>query len=144
MVARQLAKEELIQRFVASELQASTKRSGSKKKGAEAIDAEQDGPEETPTVSLRGKSWRSCLYLKISSSNVENKILLELGIEEDDIYYEVPKKYREINITTIGMKPLEYTDTGLPQVSAAILKRLAGKNVFSEGKTLPIFPISCL
>ncbi len=56
MVARQLTKEELIQRFVASELQASTKRSSGKKKAAEAIDEEQDHSEETPTLSLQGKS----------------------------------------------------------------------------------------
>jgi hypothetical protein len=46
----------------------------------------------------------------------------------------VPKKYREITITTIGLKPTDFTPTGQPQVSAAVLKKLSGKNVFGDGE----------
>lgn len=44
------------------------------------------------------------------------------------------KKYREITIKSIGIKPTDFTGTGQPQVSAAVLKKLAGKNLFGDGK----------
>lgn len=44
------------------------------------------------------------------------------------------KKYREITITTIDMKPIEFTPGGTPQVSAAILKKMAGSNLFGDEK----------
>jgi len=40
-----------------------------------------------------------------------------------------PKKFREITIKTIGMTPIEFTPAGTPQVSAAILRKLAGTDV---------------
>ncbi len=46
------------------------------------------------------------------------------------------KKYREITIETIGLTPKDFTPTGIPQVSAAVLKRLAGKNLFGEGEKI--------
>ena len=50
-----------------------------------------------------------------------------------DFPLDEPKKYREISISTLGMTPVDFTGTGLPQVTSAVLKKLAGKNVFSEG-----------
>jgi hypothetical protein len=44
------------------------------------------------------------------------------------------KKYREVIIETIGLTPKDFTPTGIPQVSASVLKKLAGKNIFSEGE----------
>ena len=46
------------------------------------------------------------------------------------------KKYREITIKTIGLKPLDYTPAGSAQVSATILKKLAGQNLFGEEKDM--------
>jgi hypothetical protein len=43
------------------------------------------------------------------------------------------KKVKEITISTIGLEPIDFTPTGIPQVSAAVLKRLAGKDIFGEG-----------
>lgn len=58
----------------------------------------------------------------------------EKSIEEGGIPIDEPKKYLDITITTLGMEPTEYTATGLPQVNAAVLKKLSGKDVFGEGK----------
>lgn len=43
------------------------------------------------------------------------------------------KKYREISIETIGLQPQDFTPTGVPQVSASVLKSLAGKDLFGDG-----------
>ena len=48
----------------------------------------------------------------------------------------LPKKYKDITITTIGLKPKDFTPGGSAQVSAAVLKKLSGKNVFGDGKYL--------
>lgn len=45
-----------------------------------------------------------------------------------------PKKFREISIKSIGMEPLEFTPAGTPQVSAAVLRKLAGQNLFGDDK----------
>jgi hypothetical protein len=45
-----------------------------------------------------------------------------------------PKKYREITIKTLRLTPLEFTPTGIPQVSATVLRKMAGKNPFGEGE----------
>jgi len=58
----------------------------------------------------------------------------EQAAEEDISAPGKVKKYREIKITTIGMKPIEYTPGGSPQVSAAILKKMAGSNLFGDEK----------
>eukprot|EP01034_Spumella_vulgaris_P022490 gene22490-28618_t len=46
----------------------------------------------------------------------------------------MPKKYREISVTTMGLTPKDFTPTGMPQVSAAVLKKLAGSNLFGDEK----------
>lgn len=45
------------------------------------------------------------------------------------------KKQRDFTINSIGMEPVEFTSTGLPQVSAGILKKLSGKNIFAEDES---------
>lgn len=45
------------------------------------------------------------------------------------------KRKRDFVLSTIGMTPEDFTATGLPQVSAAVLKKLAGKNLFVLKKT---------
>lgn len=54
----------------------------------------------------------------------------EVGVSPSQLL----KKKRDFTIATIGMEPVEFTSTGLPQVSAPVLKKLAGKNVFSENE----------
>jgi len=44
----------------------------------------------------------------------------------------MPKRSKEIEITTIGLEPASFTPTGTAQVSAAVLKKLAGKNIFGD------------
>jgi hypothetical protein len=41
----------------------------------------------------------------------------------------MPKRFRDITITTIGLTPTDFTPTGQPQVSSAVLKKLAGRNL---------------
>ena len=45
------------------------------------------------------------------------------------------KKVKEVVVRSFKMEPekTDFTPGGLPTVSAAILKKMAGKNVFSEG-----------
>jgi hypothetical protein len=56
--------------------------------------------------------------------------------EEENISSKL-KKYREISITTLGMKPSAFTPTGVPQVSASVLKKMAGSNPFDG--TSPVY-----
>jgi hypothetical protein len=63
-------------------------------------------------------------------SYISNAISSGTSEEQDNAL----KKYREITIETVGLTPSEFTETGLPQVSASVLKKLAGKNLFSDGK----------
>lgn len=42
------------------------------------------------------------------------------------------RKYREITIRSVGLTPKVFTPQGQPQVSAALLKKLAGKDVFGD------------
>lgn len=53
---------------------------------------------------------------------------------EDDAAAAMPKRQREISITTIGMPPTDFTPGGQPQTSAAVLKKLAGANLFGDGE----------
>ena len=43
-----------------------------------------------------------------------------------------PKKTHEITIRSVGLLPLEFTPAGTAQVSAAVLNKLAGKNLFGD------------
>jgi len=45
-----------------------------------------------------------------------------------------PKKHKELRVTTIGLTPTDFTPSGVPQVSANVLKKLAGKNLFGDEK----------
>lgn len=47
----------------------------------------------------------------------------------------VPKAFDEVTITTFALKPEDFTPGGQPQVSAAVLKKLAGQNLFDNEKT---------
>ena len=38
------------------------------------------------------------------------------------------------SINGIGLTPVEFTPTGAPKVSAAVLRKMAGTNPFGEGK----------
>ena len=38
------------------------------------------------------------------------------------------------SIKGIGLTPVEFTPTGAPKVSAAVLRKMAGTNPFGEGK----------
>jgi len=49
------------------------------------------------------------------------------------IKMDKPKKFREISIKTIGLTPIDFTPAGSPQVSAGVLKKMAGTNPFSDG-----------
>lgn len=49
------------------------------------------------------------------------------------------KKKREITIETLGMPPLAFTPTGSAQVSASLLKKMSGSNLFGDGEYLVIY-----
>lgn len=76
------------------------------------------------------------LYLKNEVKSFISVLVSEN--KDDEGNNNLLKKHREITIETIGITPIEFTDTGLPQCSAAVLKRLAGKNLFGEGM-VPFF-----
>ena len=52
------------------------------------------------------------------------------------IYFTTHTVHTHPAHSTIGLKPTDFTPTGVPQVSAAVLKKLAGKNLFGEGERL--------
>ena len=45
----------------------------------------------------------------------------------------MPKRKTTFKIHTIGLTPKEFTPKGVPQVSASVLKKLAGQNLFGDG-----------
>ena len=51
---------------------------------------------------------------------------LELG--------DKPKKWRDITITSLDLTPTEFSPARTPQVSAAVLRKLAGTNLFGDEK----------
>lgn len=111
--------EELVAEYLRSEAQATAKEvqkakraaKQAAKEAAKEVEATGTAPiPETPAVSAEETETKS------GASVVAR-----------------PKKWREITIKTIGLKPAEYTPTGAAQVSTAVLKKLAGRNVFSEG-----------
>jgi hypothetical protein len=114
------SKEELMEAYIKNEVLLVKKGSIKKKpkKGETIGDSESD---------VSSSSVEAVSPPAISSYPPS---LLTLSLPTDMIY-ESPKKYVDIMIPTIGMTPLEFTPSGAPQVSSAILKKLSGKNVFS-------------
>ena len=60
----------------------------------------------------------------IASMDAEHLQRVSQAVELDKV-----KKHREITIKSLGMTPSEFTPAGTPQVSAAILRKLAGTDV---------------
>lgn len=58
----------------------------------------------------------------------------EAPTNTDSMLLEKAKRQRTITIRTLGMEPLAFTPKGQPQVSAALLKQMAGRNLFGDGK----------
>jgi hypothetical protein len=110
------SKEEMVAAYLKSEAQISANKQRDEKRAARKAAQEAANKGETETAQP--------VAVTAAGSDATKAFLGIAGM---------PKKYREITITTIGMKPAEFTPTGVPQVSAAVLKKLSGKNVFSEG-----------
>jgi hypothetical protein len=110
------SKEEMVAAYLKSEAQISANKQRDEKRAARKAAQEAANKGETETAQP--------VAVTAAGSDATKACLGIAGM---------PKKYREITITTIGMKPAEFTPTGVPQVSAAVLKKLSGKNVFSEG-----------
>lgn len=53
----------------------------------------------------------------------------------------VPKAFDEVKISTFALTPTDFTPGGQPQVSAAVLKKLAGENLFDNEKN-PVWGIA--
>lgn len=67
----------------------------------------------------------------------DSAYMQDLRTEEDNLKaISTPKvkKYREITIKTLEMEPLAFTPLGQPQVSASLLKKMAGSNLFGDEK----------
>jgi hypothetical protein len=65
-----------------------------------------------------------------------NPLVVEANQTASDILttsLSKPSRHREVNITTIGLSPMDFTPAGVPQVTAAVLRKLAGKNIFGDG-----------
>jgi hypothetical protein len=63
----------------------------------------------------------------------QEKVKLDQRQLEAAKLVEPPKKYREITIKSLRLTPSDFTPTGIPQVSASVLRKMAGKNPFGEG-----------
>jgi len=57
------------------------------------------------------------------------------GLQANAQTVKMPKNYVEIKIKSLGLIPTEFTPKGAAQVSAAVLKKLAGRNLFDDEKT---------
>lgn len=68
------------------------------------------------------------------TKNEEGDALTVEAVETAPVNATMPKKYRDMIITTIGLTPTDFTPTGIPQVSASVLKKLSGQNVFGDGE----------
>lgn len=95
-----LVKEELARNLLASELAGERKQAARRKKERKDEDIEMDKDRTAGDV--------------LNDANVQPP----------------PKKHRDITIHSIGLVPYVFTQTGQPQVNAALLKKLAGKDVF--------------
>lgn len=104
--------ESLIQSYMESEKKTAKKKTVKSKKAASPTSA---GVEQAEPSALK------------VSEVMDDKISMNSKIE-------MPKKYVEFYIKSIGLKPIDFTPTGVPQVSASVLKKLAGKNLFGEGE----------
>ena len=56
------------------------------------------------------------------------------GLQKNTHSIAMPKNYIDIEIKSLGLKPKDFTPKGAAQVSAAVLKKLAGKNLFDDEK----------
>jgi hypothetical protein len=118
---QKMSKEELIECYLKNEVALLKKGSTSKKKPKKGESSEEISEDIVASPSSSAATLSTSSY---------PPSLLTLSLPEGMIY-EAPKKYVDIMIPTIGMTPLEFTPSGAPQVSSAILKKLSGKNVFS-------------
>lgn len=120
------SKEDMVKAYLVSEALAGAKVAAKAKREAKKLAAAED-------------SANSADGMVASSSAMENNVPSAAATEGGNVNATMPKKYREITITTIGLKPTDFTPTGIPQVSSAVLKKLSGKNVFGDGECLRCF-----
>lgn len=66
---------------------------------------------------------------QLQEMHEQDKIKKRLDID----LTSMPKRKITFNIHTIGLTPKVFTPKGVPQVSAAVLKKLAGQNLFGDG-----------
>eukprot|EP00981_Chlorochromonas_danica_P006017 scaffold1244_cov162-Ochromonas_danica.AAC.53 len=105
-------------------------------RGIEVGDDSQETLVEKYMASEAAASKKTSKKAKIPSGeelgvNPVNTTLITGAVTQQSVTSSV-KKYREITIRSVGLTPSTFTPTGLPQVSASLLKKLAGKNVFGE------------
>jgi len=129
-----------------SKLTKKKKKKATKKKivdldAAEAGDTVFVTPEEKAVVEipplteeeLQAKQWQVLLDMYITS---EMCTLPADPIDEEDSINSaiegLGKKVKEVKIRSLGLTPKDFTPGGVPAVSAPILKKMAGKNVFSD------------
>lgn len=120
-----LTKEEMVKLYLMSEAQATAKEAAKQKREAKklATAASVESEDGSPAVPVLP------VLTPILDSTIE-----VVAVDASPSNATMPKKKREITITTIGLKPTDFTPTGIPQVSAAVLKKLSGKNVFGDGE----------
>ncbi len=61
-----------------------------------------------------------------------------LAMEQDKLEAEIqtkkPSKWKEITVKSIGYTPTDFSPAGTPQVSAAVLRKISGSNLFGDPK----------
>jgi hypothetical protein len=116
--------------FVSESLQSKAVESTSTSNFSPSATATVEGEEPVEEEELPAIP----LYINTNDLSSFSDELLPLSLPEG-FPMEEPKKFTEILLTTLGMTPTDFTPTGVPQVTASVLQKLAGKNVFGEGKT---------
>lgn len=90
--------------------------------------------ERLNKLGLTSEGRKEELLQSFMKSEIKSYISTAISSGSTEKQDNALRKYREITIETVGLTPVEFTETGLPQVTASVLKKLSGKNLFSDGK----------
>jgi hypothetical protein len=104
-----------------------SKKGTRQKKGA--ILATSESVESEISIATKRRTYLMDLYWEseMQVETLRNTIQTHASVE-------LPKKYREVVVKSIGLTPTDFTPLGTPQVSAAVLKKLSGKDIFGDGE----------
>lgn len=82
------------------------------------------------------------MRLTVHSASVQAATAQQDKLEEERLNIAEsgkPKKWREITISTIGLTPTDFSPAKTPQVSATVLRKLSGHNLFTTDEKEAVY-----